>query len=309
MLGLAIFVIFVVTATNAGFYKQQPFHRYFAHTFDTNGFHNGHMNHHYHHHQRFGPPPPFGGPPPMPFPFHHHHHHNHHNHYHGPHRNCKPGETFCMDSLYPNSMPIMPIMPYMPTAPVVPPINPYTIPINEFPSNLDHSTFPYNPDNPFLNPNQPNFGTDSTQNTVNNPVNNPSFNPFDQSFNQFFQNQFGGGGYPNTQQNTNINVGPDSTNSNTGPVNTTPNNFNTVTPLDANTVFDNQNGVQSSTAPTVEFITIGENEQNGNGGWFSIIEILCVCKNFMTFTAYNVCMSVNQSYTLMHYSKQCFQSN
>lgn len=264
ILGLVIFVIYVVTATNARFYKHHHMQRRF--TYDSNGFHNGH-NMMYHHHQRFGPPPPFGGPPPMPFPFHHHNHYQH-NHNHGPYHNCNPDETFGMHSLYPNSKPIKP---YIPSSQVFPPINPYTF--NEFPSHLD-PTFPHNP---FFTPNQPNFGIDST-NTVNNPVNNP----FDQAFNQFFYNQFGGG-FPNTQQNTNTNVGTDSKNTvntpSNGPVNTTPNNFNTVTPLDANTLFDNQNGVQSSTAPTLpEFITIDGNEQIGNGGWFQSLRY-CVCKN------------------------------
>lgn len=47
-----------------------------------------------------------------------------------------------------------------------------------------------------------------------------------------------------------------------------PENFNTVTPLDANTLFNNQNGVQSSTEPNVEFISTDGNQQNGNAGWF-----------------------------------------
>lgn len=211
MFSLVVFVIFAVTAINAGFHRAHHMHH--SYTTDMNGFHNfGHHQYSKHHlHNHFRPQPPYE-PFQPPFP---------------PH-NYQPGSMpFGMPSLdpytvpnYSNMMPFNPSifpnnMPFNlnPANPILfPPIftNPYNLggnyPFNPF--NTPNSNNPFNGNIPS---NTQNIGYDQTYNPLYNPVNNPVQNPVNLPGNPFL----------NSQSNFNTN--------------------NLTPPLDANTVFDNQN--------------------------------------------------------------------
>lgn len=197
MLSFVVFVIFAATAVNAGFFKHHMHRHHF--TIDMNGFHNhGHHQNGYsfHHHGHFGhpPPPPVYGPPPFAPNFHHGDHHQH-----MPESNNQPDNGFGMIPISSNtntntnanantmtvSTNIMPFIPNMI-------INPFNIGPN----------FPFNPQNPFLNPNQ--FGGQIPSNIGPNS-NNPSNLPLDP--------------LPTSESTFNT---------------------NTMTPLDANTAFNGQ---------------------------------------------------------------------
>lgn len=197
MLNFVVFVILAATAVNAGFHKNRMHRHHF--TIDMNGFHNhGHQQNGFSfHHHRFGPPPPpVYGPPPFTPNFHHgpppftpnHHQHT-------PECDHKPSDGFGMIPLSSNtqtntntmtmSTNIMPFIPNMI-------INPFNIGPN----------FPFNPQNPFFNPNQ--FGGQIPSNIEPN-LNNPSNLPLDPL-----------------------------------PTSDSTYNTNTVTPLDANSAFNGQ---------------------------------------------------------------------
>lgn len=185
------------TAANAGFYNHFNMHRHHF-TIDMDGFHNhGHQHGHHHQHgfHRFGPPPPVYGPPPFAPPFHHGHHQHSHQ------CNHKPDNGLGMISLTTSTNPFIPIIPNM------------NHPFNQ------GANFPFNPQNPFLNP----------QNT----------------------NQIGGNIPSNTKQN---NCGDDTINNPSNlpndPLPTSQSTYdtNTVTPLDAGTAL---NGQTSNTPPSI----------------------------------------------------------
>lgn len=253
MFGLPIFVIFAVTATNAGFHKYDCTQRHF--TYDSNGFHNGHVVHHNHH---FGSQPNFDGPP-------------HHHYPSFPNYGSFGPVSWPTISHWP---PQSPIFPPFNNIPNIPSVNSGTPTFNTFPFNSD----PIN-SVPFPNPSQPNFGPFGTG-TSTRPTSNMPYNPQTGFFNPFLipnvpntqngagfdqtnsgnnpstvvppnsvgPNQSNGGAPPNTQQNNNgspVN-NPVNIPSNL-PDNTTPINSNIDPSIDENPLFDNENGVQSST--------------------------------------------------------------